>query len=109
MILRSQGKIMVLSKDIKYYLDKLMEPLATRAEIKDSIKELKDDITSQSQDIRRQQSDRIDELESLVKVQSNIVNKLQIKCDDLESYSRRYCLRLNRIPVHDDEKNVDCL
>ena len=109
MILRYQGKSIVLSKDIKDYLDKLMEPLATHSEIKDLIKELKDDITSQFQEIIKQQSDRIDELESLVKVQSNIVNKLQIKCDDLESYSLRYCLRLNGIPVHDDEKNEDCL
>ena len=37
------------------------------------------------------------------------MDKLQIKCDDLESYSRRYCLRLNGIPVHHDEKNEDCL
>ena len=34
----------------------------------------------------------------------------KIKCDDLESYSCRYCLPLNGItPVHDDEKNEDCL
>ena len=44
------------------------------------------------------------ELKSRVAVQENIINNLQIKCDDNEQYSRQSCLRIHGIKS--DNKNM---
>ena len=100
------GKI---SDEIKNYFHELLKPLATNELIEKLFNKL-NDITSkfeakfieQKRQIE-QLNGRIEELESNKSIKNNIIEKLCIKSDDLESYSRRSCLRIHGIPTDADE------
>ena len=48
---------------------------------------------------------RVEQLESNVAILTNVVNKLEIKCDDNEQYSRRMSLRITDIPSTGPNEN----
>ena len=43
----------------------------------------------------KEQNGRIEELESKLALKQNIIDNLEIECDDNEGYSRRSCLRIH--------------
>ena len=47
-----------------------------------------------------------EELESKLSVKQNIIDHLEIKCDDNEQYSRRSCLRIHGLDFSSDEDEV---
>ena len=51
----------------------------------------------------KEQNDRIEELESKLAIKQNIIDHLEIKCDDNEQYSRRSCLRIHGLDFSSDE------
>ena len=51
----------------------------------------------------KEQSGRIEELESRLAMKQNIIDHLEIKCDDNEQYSRRSCLRIHGLDFSSDE------
>ena len=51
----------------------------------------------------KEQHDRIEELESKLAMKQNIIDHLEIKCDDNEQYSRRSCLRIHGLDFSSDE------
>ena len=54
----------------------------------------------------KEQNDRIEELESKLAMKQNIVDHLEIKCDDNEQYSRSSCLRIHGLHFSSDEHEV---
>ena len=58
------------------------------------------------------QRNKIEELESKVVVMSNLIEKLQERCDDNEQYQRRLCLRIDGAELpqdNDGESGEKCL
>ena len=51
----------------------------------------------------KEQHDRIEELEPKLAMKQNIIDHLEIKCDDNEQYSRRSCLRIHGFDFSSDE------
>ena len=51
----------------------------------------------------KEQNDRIEELESKLAIKQNIIDHLEIKCDDNELYSRRSSLRIQDLDFSSDE------
>ena len=51
----------------------------------------------------KEQNDRIEELESKLAMKQNIIDHLEIKCDDNEQYSQRSCLRIHGLDFSRNE------
>ena len=51
----------------------------------------------------KEQNDRIEELECKLAMKENIIDHLEIKCDDKEQYSQRSCLRVYGLDFSSDE------
>ena len=43
----------------------------------------------------KKQNERIEKMESKLALKQNIIDHLEIKCDDNEGYSQRSCLRIH--------------
>ena len=50
-----------------------------------------------------EQNTRTEELESKLAIKQNIIDTLEIKCDDNEKYSRRSCLRVHSLDFSSDD------
>ena len=97
---------MKISDELKYYLEKLVHPLATN----DSIQEMSEkEITSKFEKKIMEQDGRIIQLESVLALRQNtidkLLDKLDTKCDDNEQYSRRSCIRIHGIEWNKDDKD----
>ena len=51
----------------------------------------------------KEQNDRIEELECKLAMKENIIDHLEIKCDDKEQYSQTSCLRVYGLDFSSDE------
>ena len=96
------SKKMAISEEIKAYFKNLIEPLPTSDSIKIMFEKFQKDITDKFEQTINEQNEKIKVLEGLIKVKDATITNIAIKCDDLESYSRRSCLRIHGVPLIDD-------
>ena len=96
---------MTISKEIKEYFSQLLEPLAKNDSILSMLNKFKEEVLAKV----TEQAKRIDELEGLIAVKENVIQKLtyncnnnekqvaelKINCDNNEQYSRRSCVRIH--------------
>ena len=54
------------------------------------------------EDMLKEQNTRIEELESKLAINQNVIDNLVIKCDDNEPYSRRSSLRVHGVEFNSD-------
>ena len=99
-------------KDLKAYLDDKIDKLASSesiSDIKALVQELSNLILKLTETVNSQK-ERIDKLEeSLIEcensleVSKTVPSRLVKKCDDLEQYGRRFCLRILDLDEDDSE------
>ena len=87
---------------MREYFENLMKPLVTN-ETLEQLKSFQDELMKKIEDKFKEQNDRIEELESKLAMKQNIIDHLEIKCDDNEQYSRRSCLRIHGLDFSSDE------
>ena len=87
---------------MREYFENLMKPLVTN-ETLEQLKSFQDELMKKIEDKFKEQNDRIEELESKLAMKQNIIDHLEIKCDDSEQYSRRSCLRIHGLDFSSDE------
>ena len=98
---RSASK-MSISEDLKEYFSNLIKPLATSNEaLKNMLEKMQKDINDKFESLIKEQNDKINELESSIKVKDVVIPNLVIQCDDNSQYSRRSSLRVHGVPVKD--------
>ena len=85
------------------YFEILMKPLVTNDKLEQLLKSFQDSLMKKIEDKFNEQNTRIEELESKLAIKQNIIDTLEIKCDDNEQYSRRSCLRVHGIDFSSDE------
>ena len=95
---KSAKETMEIPQEMSSFFNSLIEPLVTKASMKDEI------IATPNKKIE-EQSKIIDNLKSELAVKDKVIENLTIKCDDNEQYSRRICLRVNGIEY--DEKTKE--
>ena len=103
---------MSVSKEIQLYFESLIKPLATNEGMHKLLENFVHDITQKfkekfkvlGQKIEDQNS-MIDKLEAKVAIQDNVIERLFVKSDDNEQYSRRNCLRIHGIAEDKNETN----
>lgn len=92
---------MSLTNEVKDYFAKLIEPLATHKTLHELLDTFKTEMLSKIELHLNDQNKRIEQLESSLALKQNAIDKLSIKIDDNEQYSRRCCLRINNVEVED--------
>ena len=100
---RSQLKNMSITSEMREYFENLMKPLVTNETLEQQLKSFQDGLMKKIEDKFKEQNDRIEELESKLAMKQNIIDRLEIKCDDNEHYSRRSCLRIHGLDFNSDE------
>ena len=84
----SQLKNMSITSEMREYFENLMKPLVTN-ETLEQLKSFQDELMKKIEDKFKEQNDRIEELESKLAMKQNIIDHLEIKCDDNEQYRWR--------------------
>ena len=100
---RSQSKSMSITSEMRDYFENLMKPLVTNDKLEQLLKSFQDGLMKKIEDKFNEQNTRIEELESKLAIKQNIIDNLEIKCDDSEQYSRRSCLRVHGLDFSSDE------
>ena len=95
---RSPSKIMSITREMRDYFESLMEPLVTNEKLEQKFKSFQDGLMKKIEE----QNTRIEELESKLAMKQNVIDNLEIKCDDNEQYSRRSCLRVHSLEFNSD-------
>ena len=72
-----------------------MKPQVTNETLEQQLKSFQDGLMKKIEDKFKEQNDRIEELESKLAIKQNMIDHLEMKCDDNEQYSRRSCLRIH--------------
>ena len=98
---------MSVSQELRDYFSELIQPLATNECLEQMFQKLKEKIVTKFEERFIEQNRKIDELEEQVLFQENTINRVLIKCDDNEQYSRRNCLRIHGIEFKKNEKIDD--
>ena len=96
-------KITKANEELKYYFEKLIEPLVTNDSLEELFDKLKDEIMKKFDEKISEQNAKIEKLESIITIHENTIDQLLIKCDDNEQCSRRSCLRIHGVEVKENE------
>ena len=94
---------MSITSEMHDYFENLMKPLVTNDKLEQLLKSFQDGLMKKIEDKFNEQNTRIEELESKLAIKQNIIDNLEIKCDDNEQYSRRSCLRVHGLDFSSDE------
>ena len=94
---------------MKYYFEKLIEPLVTNKLLEDLLNILKDDLSKKFDEKISEQSAKIEKFGSIISIYENTIDQLLIKCNDNEQYSRRSCLRIHGVEVKEKEGKDDVM
>ena len=101
---------MAISKEIKAYLEQLMEPLATHSSIEMMLEKMNDNLTEKFDKIVNDQNEKIIKLEEKIvqlvgsiSLQQTMINRLDVMNDNTQQYQRRSSLRIHGIPVEDNK------
>ena len=70
---------------------------------------MKEEIKSQFQEIIKSQNENVEKLESSVALIQQHVDKNSIETEEVKQYGRRICLRIDGLPVDDNESSEDVL
>ena len=100
---RSQLKNMSITSEMREYFENLMKPLVTNESLEHQLKFFQDGLMKKIEDKFKEQNDRIEELESKLAIKQNIIDHLEIKCDNNEQHSRRSYLRIHGLDFSSDE------
>ena len=94
---------------MKYYFEKLIEPLVTNKLLEDLLNILKDDLSKKFDEKISEQSAKIEKFGSIISIYENTIDQLLIKCNDNEQYNRRSCLRIHGVEVKEKEGKDDVM
>ena len=90
---KEETEVMSISEEIKTYLNNLIKPLVTN----EYIESLFEKLSAKFEEKLKIQDQKIERLNSIVNLKNNIIEKLELKCDDLQQYQRRSSVRLHGI------------
>ena len=109
--------MLVISEEVKSYFAELINPLVTAEQLKNSLTAFQDKVLEKIDTLEKKlvekeaiidkNSSTIARLDSELKIARNAIDLLSIKEDDTEQYTRRYSLRINGLPVSDNENVMD--
>ena len=94
---------MSITSEMRDYFENLMKPLVTNDKLEQLPKSFQDGLMKKIEDKFNEQNTKIEELESKLAIKQNIIDNLEIKCDDNEQYSRRSCLCVHGLGFSSDE------
>ena len=79
------------------------ENISNKWNFRTKLQSFQDGVMKKIEDKFKAQNDRIEELESKLALKQNIIDHLELKCDDNKEYRRRSCLRIHGLDFSSDE------
>ena len=73
-----------VSNEMKFYFERLIEPLVTNKSIEDLFSKVKDDLLKKFDEKIFKQNAKIEKLEFIILIHENTIDQLLGKCDDHE-------------------------
>ena len=98
---------MAISKELKEYIKSITDNLSTKESVLEALEQFQNHFIEKFEKLIKEKDEKIIELESQISIQQNAIDKLIVKSDDNEQYSRRSCLRIHGIPTSEDGVNED--
>ena len=99
----SQLKNISITSEMREYFENLMKSLVTNETLEQQLKSFQDWLMKKNEDTFKGQNDRIEELGFKLAMKQNIIDHLEIKCDDNEQHSQISCLRIHGLDFTSDE------
>ena len=88
---------MSIAGEVRDYFESLIKPLATNESLEKPLGAFQEKIVKRFEEKLDEQNAKIIELQSKIAIQDNALQRLEIKCDDNEQYSRRSCIRIHGV------------
>ena len=94
---KSSGLNMSITAEVREHFKNLIKPYVTNQSLEEPLCKFKEGIISKFEDKLREQSLKIQELESKIHLQENLFEKLEIISDENEQSSCYWCLHIHGI------------
>ena len=97
------------TEELKEYIANIVSNLPTHESLGKSFESFKKEILTKFEEIVNAQNKKIEELESTIAVQNNVIEKLKIDTDMNQQYSRRSSLRIHgvQVPERDGKEDIN--
>ena len=101
---RSKSKFtMSIAAEVRDYFESLIKPLVTNESLEKLLGAFQEKIVKRFEEKLDEQNAKIIELQSKIAIQDNALQRLEIKCDDNEQYSRRSCIRIHGVQYNEND------
>ena len=104
---RSKSKFtMSIAAEVRDYFESLKKPLVRNKSLEKRLRPFQEKIVKRFEEKLDEQNAKIIELQSKIAIQDNALQRLEIKCDDNEQYSRRSCIRIHGVQYNENDISV---
>ena len=104
MVIATRSKlIMSIAVEVRHYFESLIKPLVTNESLEKLLGAFQEKIVKRFEEKLDEQNAKIIELQSKIAIQDNAPQRLEIKCDDNEQYSRRSCIRIHGVQYNEND------
>ena len=101
---RSKSKFtMSIAAEVRDYFESLKKPLVRNKSLEKRLRAFQEKIVKRFEEKLDEQNAKIIELQSKIAIQDNALQRLEIKCDDNEQYSRRSCIRIHGVQYNEND------
>ena len=101
---RSKSKFtMSIAAEVRDYFESLIKPLVTNESLEKLLGAFQEKIEKRFEETLDEQNAKIIELQSKIAIQDNALQRLEIKCDDNEQYSRRSCIQIHVVQYNGND------
>ena len=102
---RSKSKFtMSIAAEVRDYFESLIKPLVTNESLEKLLGAFQEKIVKRFEEKLDEQNAKM--LQSKIAIQDNALQRLEIKCDDNEQYSRRSCIRIHGVQYNENDISV---
>ena len=92
---------MSIAGEVRDYFESLIKPLATNESLEKPLGAFQEKIVKRFEEKLDEQNAKM--LQSKIAIQDNALQRLEIKCDDNEQYSRRSCIRIHGVQYNEND------
>ena len=92
---------MSIAGEVRDYFESLIKPLATNESLEKTLGAFQEKIVKRFEEKLDEQNAKM--LQSKIAIQDNALQRLEIKCDDNEQYSRRSCIRIHGVQYNEND------
>ena len=94
---------MSVAAEVRDFFESFIKPLVTNESLEKLLGAFQEKIVKRFEEKLDEHNAKIVELQSKIATQDNALQRLEIKCDDNEQYSRRSCIRIHGVQYNEND------